>query len=338
LGVVSTALCALLGCEPIAPDQTEMNCHYGDDLTMGWGMTKTAHDAEVEALAAAGSGSSMDNPVLPPGTAKTWSFESSPVFDLDENFSTEMLWGDLFCFADDTSGGYPQVAPWPDPEGCPIPHIQAIEDDGFCQDGNGSHTKAAVLRADAHNFYGGSFASWKWVDTLEDPIGAYCGGEVCEGIAIWARSETVSDKFIKVVLSDGKSMANDQESTSQVNEGECIDGVATGVVADADVGVEVTITGGDTSQSGTAGTYGLVQAEGQCGAEFYQFLQTTDQWQLHYLPFSGFTQEGKPNRSTTGVDPTQLRQLSFRFGRGDRIALWIDEIFFYRRKNVDSDR
>jgi len=321
-GAMATLLVvAAAACEPIAPNQPELDCNYAERLYLGWGISGLDGTQTSAAAAKEASGGSA--------LARTWDFEdSAPVAPFDS----------VFCFADETGGGYPQTTPWPAANGCPIPIVTSIEEGGLCAEGDGVHTRATVLRADAHNFWGGAFMTWSWNQSLEEPVVADCGGEPCEGIALFAKSDPDADKFVMIQLSDATSYDGfDDGATTQQAEGNCIAGVATGANTGVEVEVEVTVSTGDgSSQNSTTGTtYGLVPATGQCGNPYQTVLETTDQWQLHFLPFSGFTQKSEPNRIGK-IDPSKLFQLSFWFGGGKRLGLHIDELFFYRQRNIDE--
>ncbi len=310
---------ASAACAPIAPNQPELDCNYAEKLYLGWGISGLDGTQTSAAAAKEASGGST--------LARTWDFEDT----------TPTTFENVFCFADETGGGYPQTTPWPAANGCPIPAITSIEEEGLCAEGDGVHTRATVLRAEAHNFWGGAFVTWSWNQSLEDPVVADCGGEPCEGIALFAKSDPDADKFVVIELQDATSYSGfDDGTTTQQAEGGCIGGVATGATTGVEVEVEVTVSTGDgNSQNSTTGTYGVVSAVGQCGTPYRTLLETTDQWKLHFLPFSGFTQEHKPNRLGK-IDPSKLFQLIFRFDRGQRLGLHIDELFFYRRRAIDE--
>jgi hypothetical protein len=85
-------------------------------------------------------------------------------------------------------------------------------------------------------------------------------------------------------------------------------------------------------ENGNILSQSYVSPPGSCGNSFLFTLAVTDQWQLYTVPFSAFFQELKPNLRPEGVNPAHVNGFSVRMPKEANIALWIDDLAFYKRK------
>ena len=260
----------------------------------------------------------------------------------------------FFCFADETAGGYPaNAAPFPGGS-CQIPNVEFIDDgEAFCdaadQDPSGTlyprHRSAMVIRAGDHQFYGGEIATWDWNTGIFPRF-------IPDGIAFWARSDVQSDKVITVYLTDYQSGAPaDTVPGTRYSATLAAKGLEAGCTPTAgstamQMGVSVTVVSSDPNVQTSTSNLQMVTPAGQCGNRWRRLLQTTENWELHLLPFDTFYQDLQPSRAPDGLqtsydlDPTDATPpqpspfytLNFGIGRGSTVSLWIDEVFFYRKK------
>lgn len=182
--------------------------------------------------------------------------------------------------------------------------LEPIENGGRC----GSQY-AMVLRSTGHTDWGSLFGDWQIAAAPQNASGY-------EGIAIWARSGGGDPAF---------SLALDTFQTSASGS----------TPADAGLVCKIDCSAGSGTQSRDAS--GLITSQtyvsppGSCGNSFQRIVQVSTSWQLYFLPFGSFYQELKPN-AVTRMDPTHLNGLTIRTTKEADVELWIDDIYFYRRK------
>jgi hypothetical protein len=66
-------------------------------------------------------------------------------------------------------------------------------------------------------------------------------------------------------------------------------------------------------------------------------VETTSGWRLHLIPWGALYQDLLPNRNLDGIDPRDIRVLSFSIPVGATVELWVDDIAFYRRRGAGAD-
>lgn len=171
-------------------------------------------------------------------------------------------------------------------------------------------TQALVMRSRGHTDWGSLFGNWRIAQTPWDGAGY-------EGVAFWARSD--GDHSATLVLDTWQTSAAGSEGVAQPGETcwvDCSAGSGTQAIDE---------NGNILSQS-------YVSPPGSCGNSFLYTLTVTDKWQLYAVPFESFFQELKPNLNPEGVDPTHINGFSLRMAKEAGIALWLDDLAFYRKK------
>jgi hypothetical protein len=271
----------------------------------------------------------------------------------------------FFCFQDGTADGYPaNGAPFPG-GGCQKPEVEYVDGgNAFCeaQDDDQTtvsvagvptispvayprHRAAFVIRAGDNQFYGAQVVNWNWNATGVFP------SFVPDGIAFWARSDVESDKFASVYLVDyrsgapGDTVPGTTYSPSLALKGLEAGCMPTGMGNSLVPNLNVTVASTDPNIQTNSSSLTMVSTPVQCGNRWTALLQTSEHWELHLLPFESFYQELQPNRIPEGItrsleydstkegpEPAPFYTLAFGIGRGQNISLWIDEVFFYRKK------
>lgn len=193
----------------------------------------------------------------------------------------------------------------------------AIEpiDGGRC----GSQT-AMVLRSAGHNDWGSLFGDWKLASAPGTAFCDTCGpwnGSGYEGLAIWARAGN-GDKSFTVLLNTWQtsSAGTTEADAALVCKVDCNSSSGTRTIDEA---------GNTLSQS-------YVSPPGTCGNSFQRVLTLTEQWQLVLLPFSSFYQDLKPNAISGEMDVAHINGLLFRAAKEANLEIWVDDIFFYKKK------
>jgi len=275
----------------------------------------------------------------------------------------------FFCFQDGTENGYPaNSAPFP-VNRCAMPNVEYIDDgNAFCEAEDNDqatvtvggvptitpvkyprHRAAFAIRSGDNHFYGAQFLNWNWNNTPVFP------SFVPDGIGFWARSDVQSEKVVLVYLLDyrsgapGDTVPGTTYSPTLANKG---DGLEAGCVPDAFgnspmVNLNVTVGASDPNVVTNASSVGFVSQPGQCNNRWAAQLQTSENWELHLIPFESFYQDLQPNRIPDGItrsleydstkpgpEPAPFYQFGVGVSRGQNVSLWIDEIFFYRKKPV----
>lgn len=277
----------------------------------------------------------------------------------------------FFCFQDGTAEGYPANAAVFPGGNCQMPNVEYIDDgNAFCDavdndvtvtaDANGAtvttpvqyprHRGAFAVRAGGNQFYGVEIGNWNW-NTGQFP------SFIPDGIGVWARSDVNSDKFVYIYLSDYRSGAPSDTvpgttyspglaTKAKGLEAGCM---PTGLGNTINPNINVTVASTDPNVQTSSSSLTMVSNPGQCGNRWRALLETSENWELHLLPFELFYQDLQPNRVPDGItrsidwDPTKegpepapFYQIAFNIGRGQNVSLYIDEIFFYRKKPVGT--
>lgn len=194
--------------------------------------------------------------------------------------------------------------------------VEPIPDGGRCGSLN-----ALVMRSAGHTDWGSLFGDWKLASAPGTAFCDTCGpwnGTGYEGIAIWARSTTTSDKAVSILLDTWQTSA---AGTT---------GVDPALVCKVDCNAGSGTRSRDDAGNVTSQTY--VSPAGSCGNSFQRALTVTAQWKLYFLPFNSFFQELKPNLAPDGLDPSHINGLTVRTTKESVLELWFDDISFYRRK------
>lgn len=163
-----------------------------------------------------------------------------------------------------------------------------------------------------------------WGSLYGDYVSASADGEVdatgYEGVTFWARAEPGTERSMTLVLNDKYTYeiaptieAPDPPPSECVNyEG------TTEVITDV------------PGQVGGSVTPGYVPPADACGNGHQVIFSVTDEWQMYFLPFSGFWQNATPNRRLEGIDKASIRLFMFRAPKDTILDIWIDDFGFYR--------
>ena len=270
-------------------------------------------------------------------TSTAMSFSVTPATETSPGTTGTPVDG-WYCFGDEIRGAYPGDDPWP-AGGCPNPLLGAIEGDeqppGCNEATQSAFTGAMIIQFSGHNYWGGEVASYSWFAT-----GVPTAGNLTElkgpadGIYLWAKTTTESDKFVTVYLTDMHS-ADLSGVTPADGEPSIVDPCVspdTSAAANQDE-VNVTVVSSDPNvATSNSSNQNVIPLPDHCGNRFGQLLELSDHWDLHLMPFDRFYQEAKPNREPGGIDASEgsLRGISFNMPRGAHIDLSIAEIGFYR--------
>jgi hypothetical protein len=179
---------------------------------------------------------------------------------------------------------------------------------------------AMVLRSAGHTDWGSLFGDWKLASAPGTAFCDACGpwnGSGYEGLAIWARAGD-GDKSFTVLL--------DTWQTSAAGTTEADAGLVCRVDCNAGSGTRTIDEAGNTLSQ----TY--VSPPGTCGNGFQRVVTLTEQWQLVLLPFKSFYQDLKPNVISGEMDLAHINGLTFRTAKEADVEIWVDDIYFYKRK------
>jgi hypothetical protein len=178
-------------------------------------------------------------------------------------------------------------------------------------------------------------------DPLPDAAAGLCSFDASayDGLTFWARSY---DPTGAPTTKGFTLMINDKKSTPGVDllaMAIAYDGDAACVPYDAGFlangAVSYAPTGGSTGPAG-GGTVSAVPPANACGNSFAYPLLTTGEWQLYTIPWSSFNQLARPNRITTGFDPSSFFSILIAAPKEAHAALWIDDLGFYRAKQREA--
>jgi hypothetical protein len=192
--------------------------------------------------------------------------------------------------------------------------VGQIENGGRC----GTSPTSLLFLASGNKDWGCGFGNWGW-------RGAPLNGQGWDGLALWARSKGVDEAGVPYPTDPGFTISI-SDQTVQSEAGICVD------VADAGPGLTTTNPAGQiTSINGQAAT-------NTCGNSFDRPLVVTGEWQLYLLPWASFTQSLNPNRRAGTLDPSAIYNIVFRAPKEAVVALWLDDITFYRAKGAGGDQ
>jgi len=241
-----------------------------------------------------------------------------------------------YCFGDEIRGAYPGDDPWP-AGGCPNPLLGSIEGDeqppGCDATTQSTFTGAMVIQFSGHNYWGGEVGNYSWHAAGQPTADMLADGPL-DGIYLWAKTTTESDKFVTVYLTDMHS-ADLSDVTPAEGEPAIVDPCVnpdTSAAANQNE-VNVTVVSSDPNvATGNSSNQNVIPLPNHCGNRFGQLLELSDHWDLHLMPFDRFYQEAKPNREPGGIDASagSIRGISFNMPRGAHIDLSIADIGFYR--------
>ena len=265
-----------------------------------------------------------------------------------------------FRYADPTPGGLLKPDEEPDPMNPQPDDIYKTSDVPL--DANDpprcGDPQSLKIEASGHNFWGTGFGDWGH----NDP-GSRADGTGYEGISLWAKSARNSEKNFIFNVDEGRTILNppatpDTSGGLVLTEQEqfCLDTVA-GVVAttaDRDLDGDGCVGPGDiargtqcrlpppeelgdptcykggVNQPSSAGT--RVPEADECGNQFHTLIETTEHWQLFFIPWDELVQWPCPNRLDGGIDRADIAKFEIKLRQGTRYEFWIDNIAFYRRR------
>ncbi len=221
----------------------------------------------------------------------------------------------------------------------------AIENGGRC----GSQ-RALFLQAHGFEDYGCGWATYS--------IGGYAGIQSCmtpagvnaicpidasayEGLTFWARTfdptGEPTTKGFTLSIDDKNSHAGGYVPDASTSTGLTDSGVCTsydaGTLANGATTYTTTVSGGGPAGGGTISAEPPPDA---CGNGFTYVMLTTEQWQLYTIPWGSFHQAAMPNRVPTGFDPSTFFSVRIVAPKEARMALWIDNLGFYRHKQANE--
>ena len=271
---------------------------------------------------------------------------------LEDYDTTNYGW---YSYGDTTPGGIittgmPGGATTVEPDGgINYSFTAAIEDGGRC----GSQ-RSLFLQAHGFQDYGTGWGTYNI-----GVMGGYLGGQTCtdpagdggstvcpidasgyEGVAFWGRTfdptGAPTTKGFMLAINDKNShgggwVPDASTSTGYTDSGFCTPYDA-GVLGNG--ASTYTLVNG----SGLAGGGGVSAQPppDACGNNFQDAVLTTEQWHLYTIPWSSFHQAAMPNRIPTLFDPSTFFQFLVIGPKEARLALWIDNLGFYRHKQPDA--
>lgn len=264
------------------------------------------------------------SPRAPAGSVDCSVLELYDFRDLSPFTSGDSGW---YLFADNTPRGYPNPAT----DGSNV-KIQTL-DPPRCGDSG-----YAELKAFGHNFYGAGFGDYQ-----HNKPDARISGAGFAGLSFWARSPGNTDKTFLLSVDDGRTaslqppatngvppapMAGDQDLDGDgvMGPGDIVWGTQCRLPPPQELGRASCYYGGALPPS----TPTRVPAADECGNQFHTYITTTENWQLHLVPWSQLVQWPCPNRLEGGIDPADIAKVEIKFVQGSNYDVWLDNIAFYR--------
>jgi hypothetical protein len=219
----------------------------------------------------------------------------------------------------------------------------AIENGGRC----GSE-RSLFLQAHGYEDYGCGWGTYNI-----GVVGGYMGGQSCtapdggmtvcpidasawEGLTFWARTYDPNGepttKGFTLSIDDKDSYGGGYVPDASTAEGFSSTGVCTQYDAGslANGAMTYTVINGMGVVGG--GTISAEPPPAACGNPFTYPMLTTAEWHLYTIPWSAFHQAAMPNRIPTGFDPSTFFDVRVQAEKESRMALWIDNLGFYRHK------
>lgn len=239
-----------------------------------------------------------------------------------------------FRYADPTPGGVPNPAV----EGSNIP-VSEIEPPGRCGD-----TRMIKIEMRGHNFWGAGFGDW-----AHNQPASRANGTGYEGISFWARSPASSEKEFLFNVDDSRTIIlppdppeggtqapatpadQDLDGDGYVGPGDIARGTRCRLPPPEDLGEAACYNGGVSSPT----TSGIrVPEPDECGNSFHTRIVTSESWQLFLIPWDQLVQWPCPNRLPGGIDPADIAKFEIRLVQGAQYEIWLDNIAFYRRRQM----